>query len=144
VIAVPKYGRPLYDRAAKAGAVRPQAPPAGAVRRRPASAIAHARDRIVEASMRAHRALGLYSYSRTDVILGQGKPVILEVNPRPHLRAWGTLSISPDGLRSFGVLMGLLVEHAHPGMTETAGVGPQLDLPETGPAGGLRQEPRRH
>jgi D-alanine-D-alanine ligase len=86
VAVVDRGGRPIFDRAAKAG-VRTGALPAPPLH--PAAIAAAA-----AAAEGAHRALGLASYSRADVVVdASGRAVVLEVNARPHLTPHGQASV---------------------------------------------------
>lgn len=117
VAEIDRGGRPIFDRAAKAGVPGPSAPAAAEA---PAVAVSNA-DRAAAArvAILAHRALGLFSYSRTDVIVTDHGPVVLEVNARPHLALNGQASVGLGDRGEFGrFLVGLmsdaLCRHAAP------------------------------
>lgn len=68
--------------------------------------------RAGEAAVACHRTLGAYSYSRADLIVHEGRPVVLELNPHPkflhHARSGLTAALG----RTLGEVMGILAGHA--------------------------------
>ena len=64
--------------------------------------------RVLEAGLAAHRALGCRGYSRVDFIIDEaGAPYILEVNTLPGMTA---TSLLPDIARGVGISFPDLVE----------------------------------
>jgi D-alanine-D-alanine ligase len=112
IIPLVKHGRRIYDAAAKAGAPSPGGMLASSRESGERDRSTDSLDAIRSTAIRAHHALGAYSYSRIDVILRNKTPVVLEVNTRPHLRPSGALAIASRGGQTFGELMSMLVKHA--------------------------------
>lgn len=57
------------------------------------------RDRVVDAALRAFRALGLRDYARVDLRLdAAGRPFVLETNPRPSLEPDAPTAISAKAI----------------------------------------------
>lgn len=64
-------------------------------------------ERVKNAALQAHRGLGCRSFSRTDIIVSEGVPYVLEVNTIPGLTS---MSLFPEAARSAGIEFPALVE----------------------------------
>jgi D-alanine-D-alanine ligase len=96
VIEIAKGRQPIFDRSLKyrgnRGAGESQGEVTGASNRGDAR----------RAAVEAHRAVGAYSYSRVDLVVRDGVPIVLEVNTRPNLIVRSGLAIaSRDRYPSF-------------------------------------------
>jgi D-alanine-D-alanine ligase len=65
---------------------------------------------VQETALRLHRIFGAVGYSRTDLILRDGVPVVLETNSTPRLRAGSALGMSAAADDRFGSLLAGLAE----------------------------------
>lgn len=65
-------------------------------------------DQIRHTALRAHRAIGCRDYSRTDMILGQGRIWVLEINTLPGLTA---ASLLPQAAEAQGISLNELLDH---------------------------------
>jgi D-alanine-D-alanine ligase-like ATP-grasp enzyme len=104
---VNRGGEPILDHDMKIGLrrIRPQTGPRPAPR-------PEVLDRVREAAVAAHRRLGAYSYSRVDLIVRDGRPVILEVNPHPKILHHPQYGLTTALGRSLGEVMEVLLDHA--------------------------------
>jgi D-alanine-D-alanine ligase-like ATP-grasp enzyme len=68
--------------------------------------------RAGEAAVAAHRRLGAYSYSRVDLIVRDGRPVILEVNPHPKTLHHPFHGLTAALGKPLGEVMEILLDHA--------------------------------
>lgn len=68
--------------------------------------------RAADAAVAAHRAVGAYSYSRVDLILRQGEPVVLEVNPHPKVITHPRSGLAAGLGRPLGEILDVLIGHA--------------------------------
>lgn len=104
VIEIDKGGRPIYSRAAKTGSdpAQPVCAP------RLSSATLEA---VRGVAVGIHRLFGLRSHSRVDMIVADGRPVVLEINATPTLRNNG-FGIARGACRSFGEILADLVREA--------------------------------
>jgi D-alanine-D-alanine ligase len=112
VIEISKGGRPIYDHEAKAGAALSvsgaETPAASVVARLSASELEVAG----KAAIRAHVALGAYSYSRVDMIIRDGRAFVLELNTLPGLNPTGGISIAGGDPANYASLLRTFVQHA--------------------------------
>jgi D-alanine-D-alanine ligase len=71
----------------------------------------------LDAGLRAHRALGCHGVTRTDVILGEAGPVVLEVNTLPGMTATSLVpKVAAAAGLSFEALVECMLDHAHCGL----------------------------
>jgi D-alanine-D-alanine ligase len=112
VFEMEKGGEPILDHEMKIGMRRIRPAPG------PGLSPEIAR-RAGEAAVAAHRRLGAYSYSRVDLIVHDGRPVILEVNPHPKILHHPRYGLTAALGRSLGEVLEILLDHARrrpPGM----------------------------
>ncbi len=67
---------------------------------------------VRDTALALHRAFGAVGYSRTDLVLRDGVPVVLEINSTPRLRAGSALGMSAAAADRFGGLLAGLAELA--------------------------------
>jgi D-alanine-D-alanine ligase len=114
--------RPMFSHAAKRmarpGRHRPLRAGAWPIEVAPPQIDAHSLRQVEQTSLRAHRALGLRHYSRVDLILRDGVPVVLEVNAAPQL-LWGSLGVVAAARgHSFGNALLSIIRGAHASRAE--------------------------
>jgi D-alanine-D-alanine ligase len=79
----------------------------------PARISQHAAKRVQRLAIKAHRAIGATGYSRTDVILENNSPYILEINTLPGLTAGSLLPKAAAAARiPFAKLLDIIIESA--------------------------------
>ena len=67
---------------------------------------------VRDTALRLHSSFGAVGYSRTDLVLRDGVPVVLEINSTPRLRAGSPLGMSAAAADRFGGLLAGLAELA--------------------------------
>jgi D-alanine-D-alanine ligase len=86
-----KHDAPIFDRTAKAGP-QDDIPVRARVAAHVPSLQRDVLQRVEDTAVGVHRLFGVRAYSRTDMIVRDGWPVVLELNTTPRLRPGSTLS----------------------------------------------------
>jgi D-alanine-D-alanine ligase len=113
---IEKIEQPIFDRVSKVGSERRGLLPPRRKGRihvhRPARLPGETLRRIEATAIASHRLFGASSYSRTDMVVRDSMPVVLEINTTPRLRAHSELGPVEPSEAAFEELVAGLVDDA--------------------------------